>query len=296
MKTLLLPILFLTSFAVNSQTWCDPGANWKYSFFNFGSEGYTEIQYVGDTVINGQSAHILDKHLHAYNHWIGQSEVYDLGMEYTYENNGVVYLWYENNWDTLYNFNASVGESWRMAKQPHLNFCDSNSLLTVTAVGTKFINSISLNYLVLDFSVPFGFTFSDTIVEKIGFIGSYMLPYDMCDGALDVNEGGVFRCYEDDNFTTYKPHYSGQCDFVVGIEENVLNTTLKIVPNPASNQIEIIGELASNTQFVLVDSFGKNWTVNRTNGILDVSNLASGVYHLSIIQNASISHHKFVIR
>ena len=93
MKTLLLTLTLIITSSVYSQSWCDAGANWKYSYFTaFGGQGYTEINYIGDTIIGGQSAQKLDKHLYAYDYFNSQNVDYDLGMEYTYEDNGVVYL------------------------------------------------------------------------------------------------------------------------------------------------------------------------------------------------------------
>lgn len=294
MKTLLTITLLLLASSCFSQTWCDAGANWKYSFFRaFYAEGYTEISYTGDTTLNGQTAQILKKRRNVYKYLSEQHDSYDIGEDYTYEDNGVVYILFENNWDTLYNFNASIGDSWRLPKQPLINACDSNSTLTVTATGTKIINSVPLKYLVVDFSFPFSTT--DTIVEKIGFIGDYMLPYDYCNGAWDQNEGGVFRCYKDFTFSTYKPHYSGECNDVLSVTENILVNSIKIGPNPVSDQLEIIGEIAPNSEFRVVDALGKKWEVTVHKNTLNVRDLPSGIYHLSIIQNAGMSHHKFIV-
>ena len=294
MKTILTVLSFLSIFSNFSQTWCDAGASWKYSHFNFAIEGYTEINYIGDTVINGQSVQLLDKHINAYDFISSQYIDIDLGEEFTYESNGVVYLWYNNDWDTLYNFNADIGESWRMAKQPFLNACDSNSTLTVTATGNKLINGITLKYLVVDFNFPFGY--SDTIVEKIGFISSYMLPYDICDGALDAHEGGAFRCYQDNNFSTYKPHFSEDCDFIVGIEENTIERDIVLVPNPAASHIEIMGDLSGNIECILTDINGKLWAVIKENNKIDVSHLPKGLYILTVQLDKDISHHRFVVQ
>ena len=285
MKILSLYVFLLTSFVGNSQTWCAPGANWKYSYMNgFGTEGYTQILYYGDTVINGQLSHILNKHIYAFNYQNSQDVDFDAGKEYTFETNGIVYLWDNTNWDTLYNFNANVGESWRMPKQPFTNACDSNSMLTVTATGTKMINSQTLNYLVVDFSFPNGF--SDTIVEKIGFINSYLLPYDACNGALDANEGGPFRCYQDDNFSTYKPHFAESCDFILGLYTIDLESNIQLFPNPASETLTIsLPENASTTECILFDNAGKEMKRFRVSGgenLVDISGLENGIYLIQI--------------
>lgn len=292
MKVIFTALIFFLSFNVLSQSWCDNGANWKYSFFSASyAEGYVEVNYTGDTVINGQLSNKLDKHLYIYNYFNSQYEDYGIGEEYTYESNGIVYLWYENAWDTLYNFNASIGDSWRMAKQPQSNACDSNTVLTVTATGTKIINSSVLNYVVVDFTSPS--SFSDTIVEKIGFIHSYMLPYDQCNGELDMNEGGAFRCYRDDNFPTYKPHYSGDCDFIVGVNEIDAISKLQIVPNPARTNIALYGPI-NQYDVKINDLKGKVWSVNQIGNIIWIDELPIGVYVLSVRTPEGLYHKRFI--
>ncbi|WP_165851385.1 T9SS type A sorting domain-containing protein [Brumimicrobium aurantiacum] len=292
MKTL-LATLFIFNFSILlfAQSWADQGANWKYNYSNgFGLEGYTQIKYVGDTVIGGQNAQILDKHLYGYDQVSSEDVEYDLGSEYTYENNGVVYLRHNNSWDTLYHFNAGVGDSWRAAKQPQTSVCDSNSRLLVIATGTKTVNAISLNYVVVELENYNGV--ADTILEKVGFINSYMFPYDDCDGALDVNEGGAFRCYSDQNFPTYKPRYGEECDYILNVnDESIIK--LSLVPNPASSQLEIQG--VNRIDEVRVgDLQGKNCAFNRQGNTLLIEQLPKGVYVISIRSQGKLFRQKFI--
>ena len=37
-------IFFISTLPTFAQSWCDAGANWKYNYINFGTEGYTEIR------------------------------------------------------------------------------------------------------------------------------------------------------------------------------------------------------------------------------------------------------------
>jgi hypothetical protein len=295
-KTITLSFL-LSCFTLLGQNWCDLGANWKYSYISgFGTEGYVEISYVGDTMINTQLSQKLSKNLYAYDFVSSQPVNGFLGTEYTYENNGVVFVRYNNDWDTLYNFNAIVGESWRMAKQPLTNACDSNSTLTVVAIGTTTINTVVLNYKVVEFnygeSMSTGIT--DTIIEKIGFIGSYMFPYDQCDGALDVNEGGQFRCYSDNLFASYQPNFVGACDYV-GIDEISNNLHIKIVPNPASTSIQINGDYnLKNSTFEIINLSGQVQLSGSTKNDINVSDLPQGLYIISIVHDKGKSNLRFI--
>lgn len=283
-------LIYLNSFG---QTWCNTGATWKYSYTNnFATEGYVQIKYIGDTLINSQNVKKLSKTLNAYNYINSQIVNHSIGNEYTYENNGVVYIKYNNSWDTLYNFNAQIGDSWRMAKQPLTNACNSNGRLSVLATGVKTINSISLKYLVVEFN--YGSSLRDTIIEKIGFIGGYMFPYDQCAATLDANEGGKFRCYSDDLFSTYKPNYSEACDFIVGIDENLLKTNLSLFPNPSNSFIEIKGDFDYEKTYYKITNFqGQELKSGILTKKINISNFPTGIYLLTI--NKSINQYRFIV-
>ncbi|MFM7644635.1 MAG: T9SS type A sorting domain-containing protein [Sphingomonadales bacterium] len=279
---LLLFFICSTTFSF-AQNWSPNGAQWHYSYYGF-FPGYVNIAYSGDTLIEGQASKILTKTFHGLG-WGMDITSYSIGTEYTYEANGVVYLRYQNQWDTLYNFNAQVGESWRMAKQPFANVAPQNSRLKVIATGTKVINASTLKYVKVEFvdpqMNPLGF--ADTIVENIGFIGSYFLPYDMFDGAVDGNEGGPFRCYSDNNFATYKPSYSEVCDYIMGTTELEGIASFQIFPNPVSDQINIPESLIQEyNHFRILSNEGKVIHQGQTTATLYVANLPAGNYTLLI--------------
>ncbi len=281
MRSLVLFLLF-SGFSL-AQNWAPAGAQWHYSYYGF-FPGYVDIAYSGDTLIDGQITKKLSKTFHGLG-WGMDITSYSIGTEYTYEANGVVYLRYQNQWDTLYNFNAQVGESWRMAKQPFANVAAQNSRLKVIATGTKVINSSTLKYVKVEFvdpqMNPLGF--ADTIVENIGFIGSYFLPYDLFDGAVDGNEGGPFRCYSDNNFATYKPSYLEVCDYIMGTTELEGIASFQIFPNPVTDQINIPESLIQEyNHFRILSNEGKVIHQGQTTATLDVANLPAGNYTLLI--------------
>ncbi len=281
MRLLVLFLLFSGfSFA---QNWAPNGAQWHYSYYGF-FPGYVDIAYSGDTLIDGQVSKKLSKTFHGLG-WGMDITSYSIGTEYTYEANGVVYLRYQNQWDTFYNFNAQVGDSWRMAKQPFANVAPQNSRLKVIATGTKVINSSTLKFVNVEFvdpqMNPLGF--ADTIVENIGFIGSYFLPYDMFDGAVDGNEGGPFRCFTAPNFATYKPIYLEVCDYIMSTTELEGNASFQIFPNPVSDQINIPESLIQQyNHYFILSNDGKVIQEGQTTTTLDVANLPAGNYTLLI--------------
>lgn len=294
MKNVLLSLFCLTSLFLSAQTWCESGSVWHYNYVNFGYQGYVEITYTGDTLINGQTANKLRKVQAVY----GPNNQYDtvqLGFEYTRENNGIVTILNDqNNWDTLYNFTAQVGDSWQMAKQPFSSgTCDSNSRLTVTSMGNLSIHGQAHQYWVVAFD---NWGMSDTLVEGIGFIGSYLLPYDACDAALDGNEGGVFRCYQNDNLSTYKPNYSGSCDYIVGLEndQNGLNR-LQIYPSPARDILNLQGDFSAETRYAIIDLAGKTKQKGQLQLQIEIGDLSSGVYFLELQGESTTIRRRFVV-
>jgi hypothetical protein len=118
-----------------------------------------------------------------------------------------------------------------------------------------------------------------------------MLPFDMCTMAFDGNEGGPFRCYSDDNFSTYKPFYANDCEYLVGVEENQMHK-LAIFPNPSAGKFTIEAPLQSGQAIELYNLNGQqvfkqdilNSVVNQT---LEID-LTPGMYVLKLISQDGV--------
>ena len=280
---------------ISAQNWSPAGANWKYSYYGF-FPGYVDVSYTGDTLIDGQASKILSKTFHGMD-WNMSIISNSIGSEYTYENNGTVFIRYQNQWDTLYDFNAQVGANWRMAKQPLTNVCPQNSRLKVIATGNKTIHNELRKYLVVDFCNPDLSTLGiqDTIVENIGFLDSYFLPYDQFDGWVDGNEGGPLRCYTDNNFLTYAPHFTEACDFIVGIEEIGLNSGLLIYPNPVIDEIHLTpGDVEKFEQYAIYSLDGKLHDSGPMTAHISIHHLVPGNYLLEVSNSTQKQFAKIV--
>jgi hypothetical protein len=300
MKTTLFLFAVLFSAATYAQSWAPTGAKWHYTYIGF-STGYVEIANEGDTVIAGQTCQQLQKTFNGLGFGV-TPETFVFDTAYTYENNGVVYVLEQNQWKTLYDFNAVVGAHWPMAPYPDFGGCTANSQLKVIATGTKVINAETLKYMVVDFCNPdlTSQGFQDTIIEKIGFTGSYMFPFDVCTMAFDGNEGGPFRCYSDNNFNTYKPFYDEACDFIVGMEELADALQIELAPNPSNGVFEIKTEkqepldiLVYNQAGVLVSKHHfENPLANTT---LQLTSQAKGIYFAHLSQGGQKGVKKLVV-
>lgn len=285
-------LLFIFSLqTVFAQTWCAPGAKWTYGYSDAGGyTGYVEVVFSGDTIINSINCKRLLKTKYVKSYFSSTIEMYNLGSEITYEQDSIVYIRVNNNnyFDTLYNFKASIGDHWTMIRRP--SQCDSTSNITVIDTGTISINSSPLKFIVVNLHFDSNFPnidYQDTIIEKIGIIGSYFLPADFCSAALDGHEGGGFRCYNDDNFNIYKPHYTKECDFITEINEIEKEESINIYPNPASDLITItannlFGKIKSIEWY---NSFGQLILVTKQTNPIDIKELPNGLYFLKVRNN-----------
>ena len=71
---------------------------------------------------------------------------------------------------------------------------------------------------------------------------------------------------------------------------DIRNKNINIYPNPATNEITVIGNLATSSKIILTDNIGKivsitNVKNNRNTHTIDISNLSKGIYFISLDNN-----------
>lgn len=123
----------LAWYSINAQAWAPAGAKWTYGIaYAFTAErNYKVWEYTRDTTIAGHNCKVIQR--------IGTYVSGDLSDKMiTYEDSGVVYWYYANQFTVLYNFNKQVGDSWAII----IDTCSLN--VTVTATGMDTINNRAL--------------------------------------------------------------------------------------------------------------------------------------------------------
>lgn len=140
-----LPFVSFNSF---SQTWAPVGAAWYYGFSVFTTNGYYKISYIGDTVINTIPCKILEKKIYQYDALAGFDTI-TLNHEYTYADINKVYIYRFNNFYTLYDFSAIIGDTIIIAgtNKYSSSGCDSVGAIKIDSIGTMSINSETLRYI-----------------------------------------------------------------------------------------------------------------------------------------------------
>ncbi len=285
-----------------SQMWCADGAQWHYEYYNNLVQGYVEMYVEGDTIIDDVVAKKIRKERHFMYMPSMTPMDSDLGIEVTYESDGVVYVRFENIWDTLYNMNSSIGDSWKITCRPlnvqwFLN--PEQQRLLVVAEGIKNINDEMREYKVVEYigdelTNGFGIGFTDTIVDGIGFINRYMFPMDYYFGLVDGNEGGDFRCYYDNSLGTYHPNTNIPCEFIVNVGEFESDNQTLVFPIPASDNLTIQSPNHFK-EYVIHDHVGKMVMRSSFSSNIDVSALPNGIYFIQLYDGRSVVRKKFQV-
>ena len=226
-KTFLIFLICFNSNYLCAQFWVTPGATWHYSFDQMLSYGYVKIEKIGDTLINSINCDVLQKTQFGYTS-PGNYDTINLGREFIYLDSNIVRVYRNNNFWTLYDFNAVIGTTWTCAGNN--SSCPQIGEFIVDSIGYLFLNGDSLKVLYTKPHNNSQWTYTAEIVEKIGCI-SYMFPQPRC--ISDALEGGLLRCYNDSSGWMYISGISQTCEYINHIP--IINNLLiyDIYPNPA---------------------------------------------------------------
>jgi hypothetical protein len=312
-KTIVLFFVMLITLPFSkllAQPWCNTGAVWHYDFMN-GSPavGFVKITYQADTTIDGFSCQKLSKFRKTYNYINEEVTELNFGAEITRLSNNVVLIKNQTLWDTLYNFNANPGQSWRVTTVNQTSgseTCGKNANISVLDTGHLTINGIWLRYLKVAINLneintmPPISEYQDTIFERIGFKKYYLLPLDNCLSMIDANEGGFLRCFSDNTLGLFQPEFSSDCTFLPTFIDEYFsqNKSNPLKINIEHNSLNILNKdlISSNNLFCIYNLNGQLMINTNTvaNGI-DLSNLQSGMYLLRVIANEKNYTQKFVL-
>ena len=284
-------VLFFISFSCLciAQNWALNSSVWRYNFVNLSGVGYIQINVDNDTIIDGITCKKLNKRLFQRNAFTGTTQNFDIGQEYTYEENGIIYLRHQGSFDTLYNFNALPGESWNVpGTSPVASVCNATSRVVVIDTSSLNVNGNKLKQLIVDYEYKSSGNFKrrDTIVERMGTLAQYLVPWDVCLSTVDANEGGNFRCYNDSEIGEYKHNFFSNCNVLVSAEEKLL-AMLKVYPNPVTDRLHLgYSESATISKVSLRNLHGsviKEFLFLPE--IIDIKELSQGIYLLEVFSN-----------
>jgi hypothetical protein len=287
MRTKITLLLFAAfTLHLNSQNWCPPGATWHFGATHLGpwsifyEDLVYELKYTGNVQIDSTSCQRIE----ARYKWRYGASTYTegtYGVFDTYVSNNVLYVYKGAGlFDTVVNFNASVGDSW-------LNrYCSKVYALTVIDTGRAAIANLSLKTITVKSQDSTVYKFAERIMHLGGNpFFYYCLPDSPVEDYYSMHPG--FRCYQDNQlFYGHKPASNCFDLAITGLDEQILSS-FSIYPNPVGDKLVVeIESPSEGIVFELSDMSGRillcQSLSNSGSPNLDVSKLVAGVYLLTI--------------
>ncbi len=298
-KCIILFSLIVFGFYSNAQVWIDSSAVWHYDYSNLSTGGYIKYMYEKDTLILNQLCQKITKSsmdfyfdINGILHYWGETKC---ETNFTYVSGDTVFYYRDNQFFVLYNFGASVGDSWIVSTTNEFGYCKDTSSVEVTETGTILINGTSYRYINLK-PTPNSFVgLKGKYVERIGCISTgiddlqTLFPSEyQCDSLPYEVEFAMsqFRCFEDQSFPLYNV-VGEDCEALfdhVGIYQNN-NSDINCYPNPTEGIIHLNTSISENYTIDIYTVCGthiQSFEINANHSSLDISRLPNGIYFLEI--------------
>ena len=294
-KTALLLILsFLTSFYSSAQSWVKEDAVWHYDYYVTGSGFYT-IELSNDTLILGKNCNKYVTKKHQFFSQPGgvylQGPVIDLPSRYTHTSGDTVFYYENNQFYTLFNFGASIGDQWTIndvAQFPEIE-CNALSIVEVIDTDNIDINGTNRRAILLKTLDGSSVGINGWVVENVGPLGSQYLfptPNSCSDSQTVCFEQYSFKCFQDSRINLYNP--SGvDCEYLLthlGIAEDN-NQDFQVFPNPTTDVVNILFNKVGTHLMTLTDHSGKvilEKSLSNVKEEIDMTQLPSGIYTIRI--------------
>lgn len=294
MKIVITIILLIFTTNIYAQTWCPPGAQWYFTRNVSQGNGYTKHTFSNTVTINNKVCQQINYYSKFYTSWNNSVGSYTATI-YTYFNNNIVFLYdaISNNFDTLFNYNATIGSKWGLPNKSTAECAKSRVLVTDT--GRKVIQGVTLKWFKVSINSFYlgtnQSTLQDTIYERIGCLSKYFYhQFDICPPQTDSNRGGAVRCYTD-NQISYK-NFADTCNYIfIPTSVNELsdsNVIYKLYPNPTSGTfiLKPNNNLEYPKQIIIRDVMGRNVKViDKPAGYeheLNLEKEPSGIYMITV--------------
>lgn len=294
MVTTLLVFIMLQG---SGQSWAETDAKWHYSYSNLTYQGYVEIFKTGDTLISGITCDKLVKTRYGFDYVTMELDTTVLGTEYTYYSNDTVYNYRQGQFYPLYDFGASVGDTWTIRANYDGIYCtDTLGTVRVDSIGTVNINGDNLRYLWVNDIGGTEWTFyGGRVIEKLG-CETYMFPEPIC--VTDVHEGGPLRCYNDVTGWSYNSGTAPACDFIITSVWETAMPSASVHPNIVVDFMNYNLDQSYLAGMIKVHSIAgellREENIHNTNDRIDLSFLAPGFYLIAFQNKQHQSFFKFL--
>ncbi len=304
-KLIIFFILSVYSISLQAQDFGESDSRWVYNYN--GKNGYTSVDFIKDTIIDN-----LDFNWFDINAFLSTPQdtnlrqVHQLPLFLSNQDGLILFNLYDNDPDTLFNYNAEPGDIWTFRE--HRVSPDLYRITVVDTFMTLYAGSLNkaFSYHINIDNEPLS-SFIDTIYEHIGPLHRFILPYDDYDygNGNGSNIGGDLMCFSNDALGTievgpdpdfyFGPVYPFDCNRLTSVDEpDDLSTSAKLFlyPNPTQEVIFVSGVVGDARQYEIRNLSGAVVTAEILSIDLkvDVSSLESGIYFLKIGEQV----HKFI--
>ena len=303
LSTLLMMITGITF----SQIWVSDNAVWHYKYHGTIGYGFIKIVHVGDSVIMNKQTKVFKTTAYQFgNNQFGETVFFGTEVRdtnYTYTSADTVYFLRNGAFEVLYDFSASVGDTWdRGESAPDQFFCSIHSLSVVSNTGTETI--LGNPYRTVDITSPDSSSYKHQgkANERFGMFSENSQRYSlvfpikaMCEPMIDETAYYNFLCFQDDDMV-YNPG-SQNCEPYSGLTEAELSS-LSVFPNPFTDVINIVSENPI-AEINMINSFGQKvaeWKLNegKLNFELSVSEIPNSAYIIEVITSENVFYRTVV--
>lgn len=273
------------------------GAEWDYRISNWRGEvtGYELVHSDRDTTIQGKTCKVLER--------ISSRGGYPLSSIIICQTGAIIEHWVEEEFYTLYDFSARVGDSWTIKLLDYdfqSQFRDGVASLHVDWRETEPVCEQVNVRMGVSLKFDQGFDGSQYLVgwgiseinSKLGSI-NFIIPRI----AYDYPDSWRLNCYTDEACEYKNPALTTECEQLVNSINLIESETVNIYPSPTSDFLY----LSTSTKYRTVEIYNmqgklvKVFPTLTNEAILDVSTLKNGIYLLRAIDEGGNSFSELFI-
>jgi hypothetical protein len=264
----------------SAQSWCPPGAAWKYSAGETNTECLPSQAlrfYAGDTLVDGYPAQRIDQSTQVV--WQGTVTAGTGFFGVTRTDGDVVWEWSGSSWDTLYWFSAGPGDHWQpFWLEDGAQGCPDHAWFVLDTFTTVMdgVPLRSMHAEIRENGVSTGI--SSTFIERIGIQSGYSGEAP-CGGVFECAWG--FVCYMDNEIGASNP-----CELTLGVPSASMSTEALAWPNPSNGAVSVTWPGHSRYSIQLHDASGRRileWPPARSVVSMNLESLQRGLYELVLV-------------
>lgn len=298
----LVTLISSSTTIAQTELWPTENARWYFFTYTFGIETYTNFTIDRDTIIQGYNCQIYSKkkkyidYLSNYQ----QTTTEDIGKIICLKDSTLLnYNLQKEQFDTIINFKASIGASWRgylTSECPTTNqdsiFTVSLTNKTVETLNGRDLNVYELTYNSPNLANPYVFNFYQLMGIRSGGEFDEVNNCNFMEAHSTQLNCFIYNIAENDEF---EYHYNEEilingCDYTPSLDVSELYFNKIMVVNPVENKLITILNLdyTSIRNILLYDNLGKTieLTVTQLNHktVAKIDEHASnGIYNLQIV-------------